>query len=246
VGRPGSISVVERLIRSVKDECTRRLVMPMGVRGLRRELALYTHGYYHHRPHQGLGGRTPDEVYFSQRPAIGLPRLEPRSGCPRHGVGVTATPSSTGSDGSLAPAGGHVPRRPAAPAGCRAAPGGVTAGGFQATMRQERSLSRYTSREGPRCDERSRAGDGGQRINRVQKTAGRATEPALAARDDRYDPRGADGKRVDRLRPSCRDRSACKRSAVPVVMREGGPFARWGSVAGSNGFVLIEVAGPDT
>jgi putative transposase len=92
VGRPGSIALVERLIRSLKDECTRRLLMPMRLRSLRRELALYAHWYNHHRPHQGLGGRTPDEVYFGRRPANERPRHEPRAGWPRHSV--CATPST--------------------------------------------------------------------------------------------------------------------------------------------------------
>ncbi|MHC5212509.1 MAG: transposase [Planctomycetota bacterium] len=86
VGRPASIAVVERLIRSIKDECTRRLVMPMETKALRRELALYLHWYNYHRPHQGLEGRTPDEVHSGRRPAIDRPRFEPRPGC--HGSSV--------------------------------------------------------------------------------------------------------------------------------------------------------------
>jgi putative transposase len=67
VGRPGSIALVERFIRSLKDECTRRLVLPMRPSVLRQELALYTHWYNAHRPHQALGGRTPDEVCRGDR-----------------------------------------------------------------------------------------------------------------------------------------------------------------------------------
>ena len=80
VGRPGSIALVERFIRSLKDECTRRLVLPMRRRDLRRELALYAHWYNAHRPHQGLGGRTPDEVFFGHQPAREQPRDEPCAG----------------------------------------------------------------------------------------------------------------------------------------------------------------------
>ena len=80
VGRPGSIALVERFIRSLKEECTRQLVLPMGSTKLRGELALYTHWYNSHRPHQGLGGRTPDEVYLGQVHAQDQPRHEPRAG----------------------------------------------------------------------------------------------------------------------------------------------------------------------
>jgi transposase InsO family protein len=83
VGKPGSIALVERFIRSVKDECTRRLVMPMSVARLRQELSLYAYWYNHHRPHQGLAGRTPDEVHSHRRPANERSRYEPRSGWPR-------------------------------------------------------------------------------------------------------------------------------------------------------------------
>jgi transposase InsO family protein len=79
VGRPRSIAIVERLTRSLKDECTRRFVLPMRPGRLRRELALYAHWYDRHRPHQGLGGRTPDEVYFGRVPANERPHHEPRA-----------------------------------------------------------------------------------------------------------------------------------------------------------------------
>ncbi|MHC5212719.1 MAG: transposase [Planctomycetota bacterium] len=85
VGRPGSIALVERFIRSFKDEATRRLMMPMSVRAVRRELVLYAYWFNHYRPHQGLGGRTPDEVHFHRRPANQRPRYEPRAGWPRSG-----------------------------------------------------------------------------------------------------------------------------------------------------------------
>jgi len=52
---------------------------------LRRELALYAHWYNDHRPHQGLRGRTPDEVYFGRAPANEWPRHEPRASWPSDG-----------------------------------------------------------------------------------------------------------------------------------------------------------------
>jgi transcriptional regulator with XRE-family HTH domain len=43
----------------------------------------FTVWYNQHRPHSTLGGRTPDEVYFRQRPANRSPRFEPRALWPR-------------------------------------------------------------------------------------------------------------------------------------------------------------------
>jgi putative transposase len=62
VGRYGSIAIVERLIRSMKTEGIRPLVIPMRLRDMRRELAIYVEWYNTFRPHQSLGGRTPLDV----------------------------------------------------------------------------------------------------------------------------------------------------------------------------------------
>jgi len=83
VGRHGSIAVVERFIRSMKDECTRRLLIPMRRRAFRKELCLYAEWYNEHRPHQALDGRTPDEVYYDRSPANEAPRFEPRPHWPK-------------------------------------------------------------------------------------------------------------------------------------------------------------------
>ena len=63
VGKKGSIAVVERLIRSVKRECTRQIRVPLDVDAMRKEIALYASWYNESRPHQGLDGKTPSEVY---------------------------------------------------------------------------------------------------------------------------------------------------------------------------------------
>ena len=62
VGQHGSIAVVERFIRSMKEEAFARIVVPMSLGLLARELDAYLVWYHEHRPHQGLGGRTPREV----------------------------------------------------------------------------------------------------------------------------------------------------------------------------------------
>ena len=78
VGKHGSIAIVERFIRSMKHECTRRLVVPLRRERLRGELGLYVAWYNRHRPHGALGVRTPDEVYGGLSPACEKPRLELR------------------------------------------------------------------------------------------------------------------------------------------------------------------------
>jgi putative transposase len=83
VGKRGSIAVVERFIRTLK-ESTRALTM---VSLRRRSFHLdvqRTIGWYNaDRPHMTLQGATPDEVYLARRPACRSPRFEPRPGWPR-------------------------------------------------------------------------------------------------------------------------------------------------------------------
>jgi len=83
LGQSGSIAVVERFIQTVKNECTRRLLVSLRTTTFRQELSWFTVWYDQHRPHTTLGGRTPDEVYFNQRPANRSPRFEPRALWPR-------------------------------------------------------------------------------------------------------------------------------------------------------------------
>jgi hypothetical protein len=78
VGQHGSIAVAERLILTIKNECTRKIVVPMRSANFRRELHWFTLWYNEHRPHMTLAGATPDEVYFRIRPANRQPRIEPR------------------------------------------------------------------------------------------------------------------------------------------------------------------------
>ena len=62
VGQHGSIAIIERFIRSMKYEGIAPLLVPMSLGLLGGELDAYLVWYHEHRPHQGLGGRTPREV----------------------------------------------------------------------------------------------------------------------------------------------------------------------------------------
>jgi transposase InsO family protein len=83
VGKHGSIAIVERFIRSMKSECTRRLVVPFRLAAMRSELGCYATWFNEHRPHEALRGRIPLEVYRGLSPAHQAPRFEPRARWPK-------------------------------------------------------------------------------------------------------------------------------------------------------------------
>ena len=78
VGKYGSIAVVERFIRTLKDECTRRVSIPLRRHDMRRELTCHLDWYNEHRPHEFLVGITPNEVYHDRPAANEMPRIEVR------------------------------------------------------------------------------------------------------------------------------------------------------------------------
>ena len=78
VGKHGSIAVVERAIRTLKSECTRKIHVSKRRKDFRSELVLFVAWFNEHRPHTWLDGRTPNEVYFGRRPENRKPRIEPR------------------------------------------------------------------------------------------------------------------------------------------------------------------------
>jgi hypothetical protein len=77
IGQHGSIAVVERFIRTLK-EAFRFTMVTTRWHKMRADLALWIDWYDEHRPHFGLNGRTPNEVYFGHFPAHRRPRIEPR------------------------------------------------------------------------------------------------------------------------------------------------------------------------
>ena len=82
LGQHGSIALTERLVLTLKDECTRRMLIPFALDAMRIEMELFARWYNEWRPHRSLGGRTPDEVYNSQIAACDGPRFEPRARYP--------------------------------------------------------------------------------------------------------------------------------------------------------------------
>jgi transposase InsO family protein len=84
IGRHGSIAVLERFIRTLKESGIRLLpVVSLLRRSFQRELHSYRRWYNQERPHTTLAGATPEEVYFTRRPACRAPRFEPRPAWPR-------------------------------------------------------------------------------------------------------------------------------------------------------------------
>ena len=73
----GSIAVVERFNRSMKDECTRRIMVPTDKAEFETELSSWRTCYNIHRPHMRHEGRTPEEI-FGHDAASWKPRIEPR------------------------------------------------------------------------------------------------------------------------------------------------------------------------
>ena len=61
IGKYGSIAVIERFFRSLKSECTRRILIPLRQVTFQLELDIYIQWYHQHRPHQGIHGLTPKE-----------------------------------------------------------------------------------------------------------------------------------------------------------------------------------------
>ena len=84
VGKQASIAIVERLMRTIKNECTRRLLLvPLQKPRFKHEVLLFVGWYNTHRPHNSLECRTPEERYKRTPPAALAPRFETRRRWPR-------------------------------------------------------------------------------------------------------------------------------------------------------------------
>jgi len=89
IGKKGSIALIERLWRTLKDTLGLRLMGPLVAEGLVAKIELGLLHYAHFRPHQGLGGATPAEIYFGRTPSH-LSAIPPPRGRP--GEGPTESP----------------------------------------------------------------------------------------------------------------------------------------------------------
>jgi hypothetical protein len=78
IGKKGSIALIERLWKTLKDTLGLRLLRPLVAEDLREKIELGLVHYAHFRPHQALGGATPAEIYFVRHPRISL-RSRPRA-----------------------------------------------------------------------------------------------------------------------------------------------------------------------
>ena len=84
IGKYGSIAIIERLWRTLKDALKLRSFKPLVKADLQQRLHLGLYYYTYLRPHQGLGGATPAEIHFGHTPAhwtaVPPPRARPREG----------------------------------------------------------------------------------------------------------------------------------------------------------------------
>ena len=83
VGQHGSIALIERFILSLKNGCTRVILVPLRTDAFHQELTFFANWYNQNRPHSSLHGKTPHEVYHDLFPASERPRYEPRARWPR-------------------------------------------------------------------------------------------------------------------------------------------------------------------
>ncbi len=95
LGQFGSIPFIERVIQTVKKECTRRILFPFSHSGARKELSLFATWYNGIRPHQRLVGATPDERRSGVNAFLERVRFEPRARMFR-GAGCASTRSFDG------------------------------------------------------------------------------------------------------------------------------------------------------
>lgn len=82
IGQHGSIAVIERFIKTFKEEYIRSISIPLRLEDFRTEVRWIVEYYNGHRPHTFLNGRTPNEACSPNIPANITPRFEPRKRWP--------------------------------------------------------------------------------------------------------------------------------------------------------------------
>ncbi len=89
VGKHGSIAIIERFMKSLKNECTRKMILiSYDIEEFREELSLYITWYNQFRTHEYLKGRTPQEVYSNTPPAK-MPAFKRPSEIPEFDVKIS-------------------------------------------------------------------------------------------------------------------------------------------------------------
>ena len=87
IGQSGSIAIIERLWRTLKEMLDLKFRPPLSRRHLEDRVTVGLNYYATLRPHQGLAGATPAELYFRLTPitqlAISPPRANAREPTPR-------------------------------------------------------------------------------------------------------------------------------------------------------------------
>jgi transposase InsO family protein len=78
LGQHGSIAIVERFMRTLKEEAFRRILVPFRLDGMWAEIVAYVNWYNNHRVHQSLGEATPAEILAGRPTACGQARFETR------------------------------------------------------------------------------------------------------------------------------------------------------------------------
>lgn len=91
IGRAGSIAIIERFFRTLKAIACVRSKPPLLRADLERRLTLAFDYYAWLRPHQGLAGATPAEIYLGKKPAH-LDAIAPPRGRPGESSGIPPPP----------------------------------------------------------------------------------------------------------------------------------------------------------
>jgi len=88
VDKKGSLALIERLWRMLKDTLGLRLLRPLVAEDLMEKIEMALVHYAHFRPQQALGGATPAETSFGRTPAH-LSAVPPPRGRPRERPAAT-------------------------------------------------------------------------------------------------------------------------------------------------------------
>jgi transposase InsO family protein len=69
IGQTGSIAIIERFWRTLKEMLLLKVRPPLHPDDLHTRLLAGLYYYAHHKPHQGINGVTPAELHYGREPA---------------------------------------------------------------------------------------------------------------------------------------------------------------------------------